>query len=386
MELITLNPFFQPVKLIDNYDSIIWTERYSSNGDFEIVTSDIETMLKALPLESYVSLRDSNVPMVVEVHKIVKPLRGAPKLTIMGRSFETVLERRASIFRIPDTYPIVPWEVSAAKGSDAAWIVMRNVLGDEARTIPGAPPEVTSEISGVDVASRTSEDDLFWRGTTYASRIIDIPPPIDFSIPDDPDPYIKFPVNTGDLYSTIIEMISTSRRGFKAVRPADESQEYVSLEIYNGADLTESVSFDARFDQFNSSTYLFSRQGSTNVAYIFGPDAASEVLKNAGPSPKGLDRRVLYLDETSTGGISGDAELRRQRALVELYKYNSTALFDGEIAEQIAVDYNKKYFLGDIISLVGEYDLSTNVRVAEFIRSSDASGRKAYPAFEVVDD
>ena len=44
------------------------------------------------------------------------------------------------------------------------------------------------------------------------------------------------------------------------------------------------------------------------------------------------------------------------------------------------------YGLGDILKLQDEYNLTRNVRVAEFIRSSDSSGESAYPAFQVIDE
>ncbi len=82
MELLTLNSEFQPVKLIDNYESLVWSERYYDSGDFELKSGDIAQAKAAMPLESYVSLRESSVPMVVESYKILKPLRASPLIEI----------------------------------------------------------------------------------------------------------------------------------------------------------------------------------------------------------------------------------------------------------------------------------------------------------------
>ncbi len=65
----------------------MWSERYNDSGDFELKSGDISKSIEAMPLESYVSLRESSVPMVIESHKILKPLRGAPLIEIRGRSF-----------------------------------------------------------------------------------------------------------------------------------------------------------------------------------------------------------------------------------------------------------------------------------------------------------
>jgi hypothetical protein len=205
-----------------------------------------------------------------------------------------------------------------------------------------------------------------------------------------------------NLYSAVLDLIQANHHGIKAVRPTDPSKTTVDLEIYNGADLTATTIFDVKFDQFDDATYLLSFQGSTNIAYVFGGGPATDsgngvqaggtlVRKNTvGAEVSGLARRVLLVDEQSDNTLNTTA-IRTSRGLVELYKNNAIAIFDGELARQIAAGYNKSvnsggYSLGDIVTLNGEYNLSRTVRVAEFIRSFDATGESAYPAFEVIDE
>lgn len=359
MELLTLDGNFQPSELIENYGSLLWTERYSETGDFQLITNDVDRFVHDLPLESMVTLRESTVPMFVEVHKIEKKSGVAPVLTITGRSFESVLERRASAkFGVAPNFPPMPWYELAAKGSDAAYIAIRKILGDVERLpLPAQVPQL-------------SPND--------ALSMVDLTLPVDFDILGADNYEIK----PGNLYTIVMELLTLNHHGIKAVRPALGTNK-IGIEIYNGADLTNQVVFDARFDQFDSSTYLLSYAGSANWAYVFSKTASQTVSKTTSPEPTGLDRRVLYLDVSSEDNTD-TATVRNTRGLIELYKYNATALFDGQIAEQVAADYNDSYFLGDIIRLDGEYGLSENVRVAEFIRSDDNTGSKAYPTFEVV--
>lgn len=363
MELVTLNSSLQPDKVIENYDSLIWTERYSKAGDFQLVATDVSSAVNALPKESYVSLRGSTVPMVVEAHKIEKPKNQAQKVTITGRSFEACsLERRASV-NTPLGSIRTAWTISAAKESDAAYKAMRVVLGDTARYQSGV---------------------LVLAVVNPALSIYDAIPEITLTLPADystSTPNI-YEIKPGDLYTTVMELLAANNHGLKAVRPGPTGTQ-IGIEIYNGADLTSTVVFDARFDQIDSATYLLSAQGSTNVAYVYGVNGSQQVLKTAAPEASGMARRVLLVDETSDT-TTNTSDVRRTRGLVELYKNNATALFDGEVAEQVAADYNVKYFLGDILKLTGDYGLSQNVRVTEFIRSVDAQGEKAYPTLEAV--
>jgi hypothetical protein len=384
MELFSLDSnlassaLFQPVRLIENYDSLIWTERYSSSGDFELVSSDVPNTLKMLPLESFVTLRESTVPMVVESHKIEKPKGKHARITVTGRSFESVLERRATRSTlsgaVADPRPMV--SINADKVSDAAYKMLREAIGDIAR-------------SNLTAVSPANPDDVI----PQANLIL----PTDYTT----GTVTPFEIKFGNLLSVLYEMLEVNRHGIRSVRPAANSGKVtVDLEIYNGANLTGAgansnpayvVAFDARFDQFDSSTYLFSYQGSANVAYVYGPGGVTVRQKSAGAAPSGLARRVLLVDEASDSNLNTDPR-RSDRGIVELYKNNAIALFDGETSVQIASRFNKPvaqggFGLGDILLLNGEYaTTSRTVRVVEWIRSSDSSGEKAYPAFETVEE
>lgn len=368
MELLTLNAQFQPVKLIENYETLIWSERYLPCGDFELHARDIGAAMQLLPEGSYVTLRDSVVPMIVEDHVIEKPKEDGPKVIITGRSFETVLDRRASIgASLNPGAPRIDWKIPADKQSDAAYMAIRRVIGDIARSQGG-----TQVLAALDPVASLLD----------AIPEVNLPLPADFST----GTTNSYEIKAGDLYSTVIDLLQASHHGIKAVRPLVDSKTTVDLEIYNGADLTETVVFDARFDQMDAAKYLLSAKTQKNIAYVYGSNGSNIVRKNnVGAEVSGLARRVLLVDEQSDTTLSNDL-VRKSRGLVELYKNNATALFDGETAIQVAQGYNNAYHLGDIVKLTGEYGLSTNVRVAEFIRTHDSEGEKAYPTFEAVDE
>lgn len=365
MELFTLDPStYQPKKLVENYKSLIWTERYSQNGDFEVQGNNIQELMTLLPKETPCAIRESDVPMMIEDHEFDEDRDGIPFIKITGRTFETVLERRGSVNTpLPLTTTKGVWTVAADKESDAAYKVLRLVIGDIQRlpSLPAIAPAATP-LDALPMLNPVLPAD-YATGTTNTYEV-------------------KFQ----NLYRTVMEFISINYHGLKAVRPLTPTDNQIDIEIYNGANRTTTVVFDAVFDAFDKQKYLLSSRGSANVGYVFGAGVTGGgeiVAKTAGPVPAGLDRRVLVLDGTSDAAFASP-EGRKTRGLVELYKYNATALFSGEVAEQVADDYNTKYFLGDIIRLNGKYGLGANVRVAEFIRSFDATGEKAYPAFEEV--
>ena len=434
MEFQKLNSAFQPTEVIDDrqYESLIWTERYSTAGDFQLVSSDISRCMQLLPRESYVTIKESTVPMIVEAHKIIKQKNSVPKIEITGRSFESVLERRGSVISLPNGARAV-WTNDAVKTSDAAWHAIRGVIGDSARNVGGvsigaqspsvsaldAIPEINLVVPAdlaVNIAPIWNSSTTYAAGTQvrveFSATDIKIYKAVQTNSAQNPPSntaywtllgtLAKVEIKAGNLYSTVLELVQSNRHGIKAVRPPNGSTKTtVDIEIYNGADITASTVFDAKLDQFDDATYLLSAQGSTNIAYVYGggtaastngvPAGGTSVRKNnAGAEVSGLARRVLVVDEQSDATLNTPA-IRTSRGLVELYKNNAIAIFDGELARQVADRYNKNvnaggYSLGDIVQFNGDYGLSRKVRVVEFIRSFDSTGESAYPAFEVIEE
>lgn len=427
MELQKLNSVFQPEVPIEQYESLIWTERYGPAGDFELVSSDISRCMQLMPLESYVTIKESTVPMIVESHKIVKEKNSVAKIEIRGRSFESVLERRGSVFSMPNGAARATASFNAVKTSDAAYLSLLYVLGGPAKSFSGgsmgAVSPIISSLDAIPEIDLVIPADYALTTAPAWSSSTNYTPGIHVSYVNGAVTQIYQSVSTnsntsppsntanwkllgdlrtieikaGNLYSTTVELVQANRHGIKAVRPSNGSAKTtVDIEIYNGADLTTTTVFDAKFDQFDDATYLLSAQGSTNIAYVYGGGTGASaggtiVRKNTvGAEVSGLARRVLVVDEMSDATLNATA-IRTSRGLVELYKNNAIAIFDGELAKQVADLYNKSvnaggYSLGDIIQFNGEYGLSRKVRVVEFIRTSDATGESAYPAFEVIEE
>lgn len=370
MELVTLDKKFQVTNLIDNFESLIWTERYNKAGDFQIVSSDIDNIISKMPLDaigrpSYVKLRESNVVMFVERAKIESDANGIPKITVTGRSFEAVaLSRRTSTGGVYSSGAYPPFNITASKESDAAFHLMRTILGDVSRKDPFG---------------------LTWSPMSPANAPGDAIPEIHLRFPTD---YLNggqsFNIKPQELYQSVIDLLTVNSHGIRSIL----NNGSVDIEIYNGHDLTENLAFDTRADQVLKSTYLISNETEKNVAYFMSKSGQGLYYNPPYNNPVGLDRRVVFIDQSNDDATS-DIDARRVRALIELSKHAKTAVFDGELAVNIADLYDKPqylggYSLGDVIQLRGKYGLYQNTRVVEFIRSMDANGTKAYPTFETV--
>jgi hypothetical protein len=363
MDLITLDAQNHESKLIENYDSLIWTERYNTVGDFQLLTGNIDQFMEALPEGTVVSLRETTVPMIVETHEIVRKKNAPEQLKITGRDYCSVLDRRVAIQGVVGA--LGDWKVVAKIPSDVAHYIIYKIC-----------------VEGILDAKDIFPGDK-----------------IQFITPDDylesTGPNREFTVSRAKLLTAVVGLLQTEARedptttppspavvphGIRAIRP-NSAGTAIGIQIYVGTDRSADINFDATRDLLDDGRYLFSKVGSATDAYLLGATGSVKMAKGDGAT--GLDRRVILVDGTTSGSDSLDA-LKNEGARA-LSLAHETALFDGSINEDLSpYTYNVDYFLGDIVRTEGDYGLDTKSRVTEYIRSEDATGSKAYPTLSAI--
>lgn len=363
MDLVKMDVNRQPSELIDGYDSLIWTERFSTCGDFVITTGRVDEFMTKLPEGTVLTLRESTVPMIVETHEINRKKNAPQSVTIRGRSYQSILDRRAALKSLTD---LSEWTVNAKIPSDAAYYAIVKVCVD-------------GIVSAADI---------------FPGSIVTFSTPADYLTSTGPTKSI--PIPRGNLLAAVESLLQTATKadpttspatpavvphGIRAVRPGIGGT-VIAIEIYTGVDRTATVRFEATRDMLDDGNYVFSKVGSANVGYILGNNASATLSKKS-VEPTGLDRRVLLIDASST--IASDAAMLRALAEPALSEASETAIFDGTINQDLSTfTYGSDYGLGDIVQLVGDYGLVSNARVTEYIRSEDATGVKAYPTLTAV--
>ena len=95
MDIYVLDEDFAEVEVIDGYMSLVWTERFDENGDFELQIAPSEKVRHSLKEGTVLSIPESNRMMVVEeiAEKVVED---ELILEIKGPSFESILDNRVA--------------------------------------------------------------------------------------------------------------------------------------------------------------------------------------------------------------------------------------------------------------------------------------------------
>lgn len=357
MEAIILNTSFEAIKIIDEFESFIWTDRYSEYGDFELYipidNNDIFTYVKD---GYYVVINDSDHVMIVEDIRINTDTEDSPQLNVVGRSLESILDRR------------IVWKQTVINGNLQSGI---KKLLDENVILP--------------------EDD---------DRKID-----NFVFEASDDPYItSLTIDaqfTGDnLYDVIKIICDTYNLGFSITL---SSEGKFIFKLYSGVDRSydqfenQYVIFSPSFENLLNSSYLESKKNLKTVTLVAGEGEGIErktlSVSSADGSGVGLDRRELYTDakdisKTVDGGTLTDEEYEKlllERGNEKLSECVAIKSFEGESDPNITYKYGEDYFIGDIVQIENEYGIMSRSRVTEIIYSESSSGVEIYPTFTKVE-
>lgn len=379
MDLLTMNKTNYEIKeLVEGYRTLIWTERFQPNGDFELHSEDVDYTRELLPERSLCTLLDTEEVMMVDSHEIEIADNGVPNLIVKGRTIDSFLENRvwknAPYGKTPKMRVKYTIKEAAAVW---VWNMIANGTGNDviraSSTIPTGYelPHVV-----VTVSMPAGTDD----GSVKARKVAN-----------------------GNAYDQLMTFLTSGKLGIRIIRPNDTTGRKVSVgsggvfstelvngienlrfDIYKGRDLTDDVVFSWRAGHLDNPKYLFSSLALKTGAYVVG-DPRNHYYTDPDALPgdnAGWNRRDAFVDGGSKDDDdTGDdfEESLEDLGLRAVRKEGSHVnTVDAQISPFVNFKYNKDYRLGDRVKVQGEYG-SSNKYVTEFIRTQDDNGEVGYP-------
>lgn len=354
MELYTLDPLLRRQYVIDKFQSLIWTERFQANGDFQLdIYSDYRSRTLLKP-DTYLAMNESNYVMRVESVEDDVNADGKKILTVKGRSLESLLLDRVAFSILGNTTTTPKWTITNTPAA-----VCRKIFHDIC---------VTGTLDVGDKIPFINEGTFLSAGT--------IPEPAD-SITVDLEPT--------NVYEAITKIAQVWTLGFRILRQFDMSKLW--FDVYVGSNRTSAqtvlpaVVFAPELDNLQNTKELTSIEGAKNVAYVYSP-AGFQMVFAAGVDPEieGVERRVLMVNATDITSDNPDVTAAlNQRGYEELAKARTYQAFDGEISQNSKYKYGRDYNLGDVVETRNTDGVTNNMRVTEQIFVSDNEGERSYP-------
>ena len=344
MNIYVLDKQLNIVNVIDNYISIIWTNRYYECGDFELYLSATPSVIRTLREDYYLVREDKEEnAMIIETIQINTDEEEGNHIVVSGRCLKSILYRR------------IIWQQTQVNDSIENCItklINENVI---------SPSDADRKISNFSLGH------LIQTNTKLNTQY------------------------TGDnLGETITAICQSHGLGWNISLDLDNKKFIFSL--YSGVDRSYNqdkkpwVIFSNEYDNLLSSEYVFSKTEYANVVKVAGEGEGLARKNTVIGNATGIERYETYADArdvSSNEGAISEEEYYSQLAekgnekLAETVKTES---FSGEVVEYQYV-YGQDYSLGDIVEVVNEYGMSAVSRIIEVIESEDEAGIYIIPTF-----
>lgn len=377
MQLFVLDKSFEVVSLCDMFSSLIWTERYSGYGDFELYLPASMANINMFPRGFYLwlieppvldkngrKIETRNDVMIIEKTELSTDIEDGDQLVISGRSLEALLLRR-----------VIPKKVKY-ESTDPREII-KIILNENIVK----PSESARKIPNFKIA-------------------------IDSSQQPDPKDKRSYEFDGDYVYDAIKTICDDYDWGFSLDLKSDDhwKTSYFVFSIVYGTDRSYEQTdnpymvFSPKFDNLISSDTIEDDTEFFNSAYVASSEETKDnktrrlikyVANNTGRS--GWDIRETFYTNSDAKLNDGNNNPRPDSDIYpELEKYGKDELksqksndsFNAEIALLESVQYHRDYDIGDIIQFDNAYGVNKTARITEYVRNEDDNGYREYPTFE----
>lgn len=427
---------YVPDKLIEGYNSLIWTERYQEFGEFELKSFDIFGMVEALPEDALVSHLDTREVMKVDTHEINMVGEGEdaqPEITIRGRSAASILESRW----VESEYQKKRRMRKKYSGTGALGVLLVNAVDNAS----GADLTRGESDSSIGPDEDPAQNHYDWNTKDVIPFVA-----VTESVASEGESR-WWQLEEGTLWPQMLKIMQSQHLAVRVLRPVSPNPATVitvaqsidirgnitrtntpdvtqlRFHIYAGQDRTASVKFSLLQGHIDAPTYLSSTRdhktlmeimsGEIHISDVYMPgdsgltgwrrkvegfDAGSPEIPEEPerPTPPKSDAdpgEIADYEDELDEWIDKHARWKNKRdrlvddfkeeqakaAIRALYGRRKVNMFSGDISSLSPYVYGKDYYLGDAVSLFGDYGKSAIMLVSEYVRTEDVEGDRGFP-------
>lgn len=404
MELYTLDRTLAKLDVIENFESLIWTERYYGDGECEVVIPFNKKLIDKMVSGRFLAIDQSEEPMIIETFKVEEG-----KIKVSGISVLSWLNNR--FIRKGGDHRRTNWKIMNKKPGEILWTVVREMCT--------APSLGSGKMGlGPGATGEARERELIIPGLKLGAQ-------------DTSGSKVKRTlVPFGPLYDGLRKVAEQHKVGMQITLRDDDTS--LRFRSYRGRDLTkgnDQVRFSPAMDSLINPNELRSKGQFKTLAYAYasGLEKVDTADENDDPdtwlqqdNKPGMYRRpgsktegnytgfelramlvladdIAVKNDLAEEGKSGEdtvAEIRadviealndRAKKAVRETTKEYVRTVDGEIAPMNLFKYGIHYSLGDLVEVQGYTSLVEVSRVTEYIRTQDSQGEKAYPTVVAAD-
>lgn len=412
------------IRIEESFSSLVWTERYQEAGDFVLDIPINTANFDVYKRGNYVQIDDSEETMMIESLSI-NDEQEDPVLEVTGRTLSLILERRVNASKLLDNY------AQAINYQGSFGDVIQKIIEDDVtnpilqtyswrhRLEDGTTEEgydSTRPTSNYKVVETFSAPYRKINNFTYSNSVTGITVDKSFT-------KIK------TIYDILVEISKKYVTGF---RVRLQNGGFV-FQTYKGVDRTSAqktldpVIFNPVMDNISYVNYFEDQTDYRNVAFSYSDGAWSPVDFNvsfgssifdgyvwvprdsdkSNESYTDLDRFELPVDVRSSASVTSwdpsnyyyvnddsgeDTEFISQKVAAagkdefDTEDHDFVKISEGAIDPLVRYQFDKDYFLGDIVEISNNNGVVMTAVIDEVVRSYGSDGIITTPNFKSMED
>jgi hypothetical protein len=378
MDIFTVDRDYKTAQLVQEFESVIWTERYYGDSEVELVVPMRRETLEKLPLGILIGSSKSDELMILEEGRIEE---GSMKYTGIG---------------------VLPWlnnrfvrysQLHRDKSTQSG------VMSD-----PGSPMWNMIWYGASDSSpSLTLDDGSYGIPAGYGHRMM-IPGlglrSID-AVPTLPESeWFTFTIDFEPLYDAVRKLAETHQVGIKIDWQPNQTP-ILGFRAYRGVDRTSQqtdypiVRFSPALDSLTDIKELLSKTNYKNLAFTYNTNAPLDyttpgiAFTEEASESSGFDLRVAqaFVDDIADVPYDYDVMIKflNGDARKHLGENRFVRVIDGQVIPGPHLVYGRDYGLGDLVEEQGNTGAVSVGRITEFIRAQDANGYREFPTISEIE-
>lgn len=324
-----ITPQFEYLGEVDDYESLIFTRKWSKSHEFQMVIHQKKQHTEHLQKGNIVFLTSKKAAYISHVEK-----NADGSLLVKGLSLKGWLSKRITVPPAGVAYD----RVNASPETIMKEYVSRNAVS------PVAPNRI---IPNLEIAPNQNRGAAFVFQTRYKQ-----------------------------LDEELEKLSLVSGLGWDITLDLD-GQKFI-FDVFEGRDLSSEQSinspvfFSIDFDNVESQTFIDSELGHRNTAIVAGQgEGAEREIAEIGSGNTGLNRNEVFIDARDIDE-GGDLPSRGEQKLAE---YERTQSFETKVLPFSTFIYEQDWDLGDITTIQNkEWGVTTHLRVTEVTETYEPGG------------
>lgn len=380
-DVLVYNDKWELQSVVDNYESLVWTDKAKECGDFELYMYYDPDLWKIIKLGVFLRIKDSEHTMMVNKRDLKDTFEDAPRMIFTGKSMEYITSRRVVYKQI---------DVTAAPGNIVNKLLDENCIdGPYLQQFAPDPTNPNNKYRGITGLFRDESNWNLELGDAQISK-----------------QYLG-----ENIYEAVSDLVKTysSPMCYIFVHHTDDNK--WRWRLGTGVDRSwnqggnDWVTFSSDFNNLKASEFVQDNEKYANAFYITGADPGDGKPRITMP----IERTV---DDTPQGGfISGmkriekwidgsSVKLKDEKSkdipmrtyMHELLSYGHASMreyvtetnFTGDVDPNVQWVYTRDYYIGDIVNVIDDMGNGAMCAIDGVTITADRNGIVIVPDFKAI--